>query len=293
MRAFQNIHPAAAMFYFICVLAVAMFTSHPVLLAEALVGAVLFCLMLERGKGFLKNMAFYIPLFLLISLTNPLFSHNGMTPLFFMNGNPVTLEAILYGVAIAAMLVAVIYWFKCYSFIMTSDKFLYLFGKAIPKLSLILSMALRFIPMFKRQMKRVGKAQKAMGLYTSKSYVDKFRSASRVFFVMFTWSLENAVETGDSMRARGYGLKGRTNFSLFRFTPRDGVLFGLSAALMAAVVAGKLLGGADFYFYPRITGIGTSPVSLLIYGAFGLLTLIPFIMEVEENLKWTYFVSKI
>jgi len=293
MRAFQNIHPVTAFIYFVCVLLIAMFIGHPIILAESLVGAVLFCLMLECGKGFLKNMAFYIPLFLLVSLTNPLFSHNGMTPLFFMNGNPVTLEAVLYGVAISAMLVGVIYWFKCYSFIFTSDKFLYLFGKIIPKLSLILSMALRFIPMFQAQIKRVNKTQKAMGLYTSKSLVDRFRSATRVFYVMIQWSLENAVETGNSMRARGYGLKGRTHFSLFRFTARDGTLLGLSVMLAAAVLIGKALGGAHFAFYPRIAGNVTTPLSIIIYIAFGGLSLLPFILESEENLKWKYLVSKI
>lgn len=89
-------------------------------------------------------------MFLLVAVTNPLFSHNGVTPLFYLNGNPVTLEAFVYGAAIAVMVVGVMLWCRCYSAVMTSDKFLYLFGRAIPKLALVLSMALRFIPMFKR-----------------------------------------------------------------------------------------------------------------------------------------------
>ena len=55
-------------------------------------------LMLVRKKAILSDMGFYLPLFLLVAVTNPLFSHNGVTPLFFMNGNPVTLEAVVYGV---------------------------------------------------------------------------------------------------------------------------------------------------------------------------------------------------
>ncbi|MDR3344812.1 MAG: energy-coupling factor transporter transmembrane protein EcfT [Oscillospiraceae bacterium] len=292
MRAFESVHPAAAFAYFISVLLVAMFTAHPVLLCEALLGAVLFCAILS-AKGFWKNMASYVPLFAIIALSNPLFSHNGVTMLFFLNGNPVTLEAVLYGADIAVMLIAVIYWFQCYSFVMTSDKFLYLFGKAIPKLSLVLSMALRFIPLFKAQLIRVNRAQKAMGLYSGKSFTDKLRSAGRVLLALITWSLENAVETGDSMRARGYGLHGRSHFALFRFTGRDGVLLGISAALTGLTLTGRALGGADFAFYPRITGISTAPLSLAVYLAFGALTLLPFIIETEESLKWTYFVSKI
>src|SRR5699024_11857651 len=97
----------------------------------------------------------------------------GETILFFLNGNPVTLEAIIYGFIIAAMLVAIIFWSKSYTELMTSDKFIYLFGKMIPKLSLVISMALRFIPTFKDQLKKVNQTQKTLGLYTSDSIADR------------------------------------------------------------------------------------------------------------------------
>ena len=130
---------------------------------------------LERPRELGRNLAFYLPLYLMIAVINPLFSHNGVTPLFFLNGNPVTLEAVLYGLDIAVMLVAVLYWFKGYSHVMTSDKFLFLFGRAIPRLALVLSTALRFVPLLKVQIRRVGRAQKAMGLYAADSYVDKVK----------------------------------------------------------------------------------------------------------------------
>ena len=87
MNAFSSYHPAVLMAYFIAVLLVAMFTQNPVLLGLALLGGISFCTLLERPKDFLHNMAFYVPLFLMIAVTNPLFSHNGVTPLFFLNGN--------------------------------------------------------------------------------------------------------------------------------------------------------------------------------------------------------------
>lgn len=135
----------------------------------------------REEKAILSDMGFYLPLFLLVAVTNPLFSHNGVTPLFFMNGNPVTLEAVVYGVFISVMVVGVLFWCKCYNEIMTEDKFLYLFGRIIPKMSLVLSMALRFVPMFKRQMKNVSRAQKAMGLYSQKAMLTDY-AAEYVFY---------------------------------------------------------------------------------------------------------------
>lgn len=295
MRAFQNTHPAVSFTYFVFVIGAAMFINHPVLLIEALFGAILFRLMPERGRGvaFAKSAAFYLLLFFLITITNPLFSHDGVTTLFFVNGKPFTLEATLFGVAVAVMIIAVIVWFKCYNSVMTSDKFLYLFGGFVPKLSLILSMALRFIPMFAAQVTRVSRAQKAMGLFASDSTAARFKSAARVFYAVVQWSLENAVVTGDSMRARGYGTGRRTSFSLFRFTAGDGVLLTVIAILMAVVFAGKMLGGGDFTFYPRVSGGVFSPASAAIYIAYGLLSLVPFLLECEERLTWIFSLSKI
>lgn len=293
MKAFGNYHPFVLLIYFLSVLLVAMFISNPVLQTEALAGGILFCTVIHRKRENIGNLGFYIPLFLMIAITNPLFSHNGVTPLFFINGNPVTLEAFVYGISIAVMLIGVILWCKCYSEIMTSDKFLYLFGKAIPKLSLVLSMALRFIPMFKRQMHRVNRAQKAMGLYSSKSFTDKIRSHMRVFMAMISWSLENSIETSASMKARGYGLKGRTNFSLFHFYSGDAILLATCVLMLGITVSGVAMNETVFYYYPRISGLDLSAYAIVVYTAFGILSFIPFITEVKEALVWKYYISKI
>ncbi len=292
MKAFGNYHPAVLMVYFLSVLLVAMFVTNPVLQLSALSGGALFAMALERPGNWARDGAFYVPLFFMVAVTNPLFSHNGVTPLFFLNGNPVTLEAFVYGIAIGVMVIGVILWCKCYSRIMTSDKFLYLFGRIIPKLSLVLSMALRFIPMFKRQMHRVSRARRAMGLYAADSFTDKLKSRMSVFMAMIAWSLENAMETAASMKARGYGIKGRTNFSLFRFTARDGVLLSVCILLLGVTLVGTAMGEMAFYYYPRISHLNVTPLALFLYGAFGILSFLPFFVEIKGALIWKYYVWK-
>lgn len=186
MKAFGNYHPTVLMTYFLSVLLVAMFVPNPVLQLSALLGACAFSAIISRRRQVLSDIGFYVPMFLMVAITNPLFSHNGVTPLFFLNGNPVTAEAFIYGAAIAVTVIGVMLWCKAFGAVMSSDKFLYLFGRAVPKLSLVLSMALRFVPRFKRQMKTVSRAQKAMGLYSSKSYTDKIKNAGRVFTAMIS-----------------------------------------------------------------------------------------------------------
>ena len=153
-------------------------------------------------------------------------------------------------------------------------------------------MALRFIPMFKRQLHKVSRAQKAMGLYSSKSLVDKFRSALRVFLAMISWSLENAIDTSASMKARGYGLPGRTRFSLFRFRAADGVLAAVSVLLLGLTLVGTAAGATAFDYYPRISELPLTPFAVAVYAAFGVLSFLPFIIEIREAFVWKYYISK-
>ncbi len=293
MKAFANYHPAVLLVYFISVLGTVIFVSNPVLQITALLGGILFSLMLQKRSEIPGNIGFYTALFLMAAILNPMFSHNGVTPLFFLNGNPVTYEAIIRGIAIAVMIVGFLLWCKCYSEIMTSDKFLYLFGKAIPRFSLILAMILRFVPMFKRRWHSVKRAQKAMGFYSTKSYVDRIRNGIRVFSAMIAWTFENTLETSLSMKARGYGIKGRTNFTLFRFYAHDAGILNVCVLLAALTAVGSVVGEITFYYYPRITQLSLSPFAICVYVAFGALSFLPFFIEVKEALVWKYCVSKI
>lgn len=291
--AFARFHPTALFCYYICLLLFTMFTEHPVIVAISLCGSLLFCLFTGTVRENIQDAKFYIPMFLLVAVTNPLFSHSGATPLFFMNDNPVTLEAIMAGVSIAATVTAVLLACKGFSRVMESDKLLALFGKASPKLAVVLSMALRFIPLFKRKWRELCGVQKAMGYFREESYFSRLASYARVFSALVSWALENAADTAASMSARGFELDGKKSFSLFRFTKADGALTALCLSLSAPVLASLALGKASFSFYPYISTVSYDVFSIITYVAFAILSLFPFIFEVKEALKWRYLRSKI
>ncbi len=293
MNRFSTLHPTVAALYFLSVLLITMFAAHPLLSGLALLGGILFFLKIQPHIHPLKEFGGYLLLFLLIAVTNPLFSHNGVTPLFFLNGNPITLEAVLYGVELAVMLIAVVYWFRCFQQIMTTDKLLFLFGKASPKLSLLLSSAIRLIPLLKTQAAKIRQAQTAMGLYASESWTDRLKGTARVYSALITWALENAIDTGNSMKARGYGQKGRTTYSLYCFRAADAILLAVIGLLDAVVIAVLAAGGLDFSFYPAISAPPLTFYNLSAVAAFAVLSLLPFILEGKEELQWKYYRSKI
>ena len=91
-----------------------------------------------RGiKATKRTILFLVPMIILTTLINPLLDHKGITILTYLpSGNPLTLEALIYGLCASVMIINVIFWFEYYKEIMTSDKFIYLFGKIIPSMSL-------------------------------------------------------------------------------------------------------------------------------------------------------------
>ena len=250
--AFSGYHPTINFLYFALVLLFSMCLMHPVYLAISLTGALTYDIYLKGQKAVRFAVMGLLPMAALAALVNPAFNHEGQTILTYLpSGNPLTLESMLYGVAAAVMLASVVLWFSSYNEIMSSDKFVYLFGRMIPALSLVLSMALRFIPKFKAQMLTVSEAQACIGRDTKNGSVfRRVGNAVKIFSIMVTWSLENAIETADSMRARGYGLPGRTAFSIYRFDDRDKAALAWLIFCGAYILSGWLAGGMYFRYYP-------------------------------------------
>ena len=158
--------------------------------------------------------------------------------------------------------------------------------------ALVLSMALRFVPRFLRQLKVIRNGQKAMGRDVSEGTVlNRIKYGLQMVSILVTWALENAIETSDSMRSRGYGLHGRTAFSIYRYTKRDGWLTGAFAILTAVFAFGCAKGAAFAVYDPKIqlTGInhvssGCGPVlAVITYLAFAVFCFLPVFLNLAER----------
>lgn len=276
--AFASFHPLIGLAYFAAVIGFAMFLMHPALLAMSLLCATAYALYLR------KKLWFALPMLVFTAAMNPLFNHRGATVLAHLpNGNPLTLESLAFGAAAAVMLVAVIAWFACFNAVMTSDKIVYLFGRVMPGLSLILAMSLRFVPLFKMRLKEISQAQRGIG---------QRRNGLRRLSILVTWALENALETADSMKSRGYGLPGRTAFALYRFTRRDAAALAYIGLCAGVVAFGAATGGAAFRYFPTLGGQWAGVRSGATLAAYAGLGLFPLAVNVQEALIWRHIAPK-
>ena len=292
MRALDRLNPFTISAYFLSVAGVAMFCAHPVLLCMALTGALALCLLRRDIKRTSTHLLFW-GLFLLSALLNPLFSHHGVTVLLVIGDKPISAQALLWGLTSAAAILTTLYLFASFSAIMQSDKLLYLFGALSPRLSLILSMGLRYVSLLSEQWRKIKQAQTALGLYKEDNVIDRVRGALRIFWVLLGWALENGIVTANSMSARAYGTGKRTHYAIFTFTRRDALYLSLTLALLTGTIVPMALGALDFAFYPTVVQAHTGALSWLGYISYGTLVALPILAETEDAVKWKYLQSKI
>ncbi|WP_412610448.1 energy-coupling factor transporter transmembrane component T [Candidatus Pseudoruminococcus sp.] len=285
MRAFSEHNSIAIFVHFMLTIIIAMFIQNPIILLLALFGSILYYAVTFR-KISAKTLIFWILLFLLISLINPIFSHKGETVLLFINGKAITLEALFYGINNGIMILAVMIWFLVFSEIMTSDKVMYIFGKFSPRLALLVSMSLRYIPLYRQRASIINNAQKTMGLYKESNIVDNVKGGMRVTSSLITWSLETSVDTADSFAARGGELKHRNSFSIFKFRKNDVALIIISIVLFSAVISAQAMGilSVDYYSSGNfLNKLSFEFIAIVAYSAYFILSVIPFILEISAR----------
>ena len=242
-NAFSELNPFVLLVYYGVVLVVSATLLHPAVLVLSLIGGVCTASCRIGMKRALLRLAKALPLGLLTAVVNPIFSHEGATILTYLpGGNPLTLESILYGAAAGLMLLDSLIWFVTISETFTGEKWMYMLGKIVPALSLILSLIFRFVPKLLRQLKQINDA-----LALSEADQSKLKRAFHAFSAVISWALEDAAETADSMRCRGYGLPGRTAYHRYRFDLRDGLMLALVLALSTGLFACM----PDYHYFPK------------------------------------------
>ncbi|MBR2547274.1 MAG: energy-coupling factor transporter transmembrane protein EcfT [Eubacterium sp.] len=285
---FSGFHPWVNLIFFALAIGITMFSQSPWFLAVTTVAAWIYSVMLGGVKQLRFNIAVTAWSVLVFSLINMLFSHNGATVLFYISGNRVTLEALLYGASMSVMFAAMVIWFSCFNVIMTAEKLIYIFGKFAPVLGLTLSMIFRYIPLLKARFQEIRLGQECLGrnLDRQKSIIGKVRQFGKEISILISWSLESSIEGADSMEARGYGLRGRTSFHLYRFTTRDALFCLIIAVFAAGAVYGMINGKASTMFYPVYKMPPLDATAAFSMMSFAAMLLVPAAMDLYGEIRW-------
>jgi len=289
---FSSYNPIINFVFFIGAIALGMFFVHPVFLACSFILAFAYYLTIQKKKG-LKFLLAMIPLVVILSIINPILNNAGATVLFTYFDRNFTLEALYYGIALALMFASILGWFASYNLVMTSDKFVYIFGRMIPSVSMVLSMILRLLPTYQTKAKQIATARMCIGKAVDKGErKEKIENGMTVLYSLLTWALEGGIITADSMRSRGYGCARRTNFAIYRFDNRDWLLLLTMIVMMAGVLICSFMGGTEVIFDP-VLSIDFNKFTVIGGILYFIFLLIPTAINITEAIVWHILRSRI
>ena len=285
--AFSRCHPAVGFTFFVGAIGLGAMIMHPAYIAASAVFAVTYYCLLKGARG-MKLVALSIPLFLFLTFANPLVNHDGQRVLTYVFGKPYTFEALLYGMVIAGMLIAMILWAGCYNAVMTSDKFMTLFGGMIPTISMLLLMVLRLVPNMLRKIGQLAGARRCIGRGASENATKKEQAADslNVLSALMTWALEGGVITADSMKARGYGTERRSSFQIHTLTGQDICLLGTMGVLTVMIVRLIALGGTAANYTPIMEITPVTGRYVWGFAAYCAFLSLPTVLYIKEAVQW-------
>ncbi len=268
--AFSMYHPVVNLIYIVFTLMITMITFNPYIIGTSWLVSALVWLVTNKENKFIFNIITGLPIIIFTVVIQPIFSNTGTTVLFYINDKAVTLEAYMYGIVMGVLFVTVIQWIGCCRAFIDSEKLYYLFGRIAPLLGLTFSMILRFIPLLRSRYREIHDAQMAMGRHsTSTKKLDQLRQYLKEISILISWSLENSIETSKSMESRGFGLKGRTTYHLYRLKKSEIGLIAILLIILCIALCIIVTGKVTVYYMPVIlfpqNSIWTYVVCLLLF----------------------------
>ncbi|WP_027086618.1 energy-coupling factor transporter transmembrane component T [Cohnella panacarvi] len=289
---FRSLHPTVVFVYYAGGITFGMLLFHPVLLAAAWLAAILVNVHLDGGREWRKWSIPMVAGFILILVTNPILSHRGRTVIAYWGDMPLTLESVVYGVTLAMSIVFVLTLFVSYRLVMTEQKFLFLFARVSPKVALVAMMAIGLVPRLRRRMGELMLVQRTRGVtVTEGPLAVRARNGARIVVTLLAWALEDALQTADSMQARGYGTGTRSSYFGYRFRARDGWTLGGLLFCAAGVVAAWGGGHGIMDIYPRLGSfrLSAGDVAAMV-GYIGFL-IMPLGLEWRDRRAWRILAS--
>ena len=336
-----EIHPGILIVYYLILALSAFLFSNPYYMITFIV-LMLFLIYLQGVRSELVNvMKIFIPLGALIIIINPLFIYEGAHRIYLWGSYFITLEALVYGFLMAGTFLIVLLALSSYNKTVSYQEMLYILSKKLPVISMVLVMALRFIPLlnsraveieklFKLENREYLNSEDALesssedenliqedddlnnhfehgeGLESrqldiktdsriinkvasskrGRKLIEKARNVGNIMGVTVSWSLEEAMFTAKSMKARGYNATQRSSYLSFHLKKADYCFIAFLIIVLAILAVGLTQGYGYINVYPSLD-FSFHDLPLNIYYLAFVLLLMPLIyLELKEVWIW-------
>lgn len=289
---FRSLHPIVLLAYYAGGITFGLLLFHPIILAAAWVAAIVVNLHLDGGREWRRWSIPMLVGFVLIMVTNPLISHRGRTVITYWGDIPLTLESVVYGITLAMSILYVLTLFVSYRLVMTEQKFLFLFSRISPKAALVTMMAAGLVPRLRRRMGELMLVQRARGVTVMEgSLGTRARNGARIVSTLLAWTLEDALQTADSMQARGYGTGKRSSYPGYRFRARDGWTLSALGVCALAILAAWASGHGMMAIYPKLGSFRLTAGDAAAMASYLVFLFVPLCLEWRDRGTWRMLAS--
>jgi energy-coupling factor transport system permease protein len=336
-----EIHPGILIVYYLILTLSAFLFSNPYYMITFIV-LMLFLIYLQGVRSELVNvMKIFIPLGALIIIINPLFVYEGAHRIYLWGSYFITLEALVYGFLMAGTFLIVLLALSSYNKTVSYQEMLYILSKKLPVISMVLVMALRFIPLLNSRAVEIEKLfklenredlnsedalesssedenliqedddlnnhfehgeglesrqldiktdskiiNKVASSKRGRKLIEKARNVGNIMGVTVSWSLEEAMFTAKSMKARGYNATQRSSYLSFHLKKADYCFIAFLIIVLAILAVGLTQGYGYINVYPSLD-FSFHDLPLNIYYLAFVLLLMPLIyLELKEVWIW-------
>ena len=278
----HRLNPFVMLAWVTSVLAAAMTVQHPVLLCAVFLVTVPVALVARVGRQWMAMMRLVLWMSVAIIIINALVSQQGSHVLLTAGfrvpllGTPrLTLEALIFGSAMALRLAAIISAFTLLNLCVHPDDLM----RAAIKLRLpyrsvlVTSLSTRFIPVLMADARTIADVQRSRGLaFDRGGIIERIRNGGALILPLLSNSLDRAVQVAEAMESRAYGAPVRRTF--YRYSPLTPVdvtalMIVLGGGLLLVVT--RALGFAGYPYYPTL---GELTMSSSVWLGLGLLSAI-------------------
>ena len=284
---FDSYHPGINLIYFVVAITCTICFKHPIFIAVSLLCSLVYSVKLGGIKMLFLDFALIV-LGIAYAGWYAFYNHFGVTMLRVnFIGNQITLEALVCGLMTGLIVATTIMWFCCIFMLITADKIVYLFGRISPKMSLFLSILLRIIPRIKDRARRIELSREGIGRGVKQGNLwRRFLNLVALISILITWTREDFVESSNSMKSRGYTLKGRTAFSIYRFDNRDRGLVIAFFVCLTFVIMAVMFNQTSIYYNPVIIMNRITPMSILFYVAYAIFLVLPMGLQIVGECRF-------
>ena len=266
---FSRLHPLVTVVLFGCEVVLAAFSFQPLCALIAFVGAEACIVQLFDSKHAVKQLVWYAPIIVLMTVINPFFSASGSTVLYSFGHTQLYAESLVYGATSGLVLVSTLSWLECLFAVVSPLEMLQRSSMRFPGLQLVLSLSVQLMPQLlsdlttARQIQSANTAARRCDSAARAHRQSRVPSQSRLLSARKTIvqsaatinavcmsALEKSMSTFQSIVSRGWGMAGhRSRWSAEALDAYDTValLVFVFLSVIAAVCLYMLVQAWQFY----------------------------------------------